>query len=136
MRTRPAKDAGDVPGPPRSPSTGPSSSDVLSSSKGGIIALDQSPRVGGVRPAADVTMTDIVEVYGPGIVGVVLTGMGSDGAQGIQQIKAAGGVVIAQDQETSVVYGMPRVAAETGAVDQVLPLSKIPAAIVRAVVGR
>lgn len=92
--------------------------------------------MGGVRPAADVTMTDIVEVYGPGIVGVVLTGMGSDGAQGIQQIKAAGGVVIAQDQETSVVYGMPRVAAETGAVDQVLPLSKIPAAIVRAVVGR
>lgn len=109
---------------------------VLNSSKGSIIRLDDSAPVGGLRPAADITMIDVAEVYGIGSVGVVLTGMGSDGARGVQQIKAAGGVVIAQDQETSVVYGMPRAAASTGVVDQVLPLSDIPAAIVRAVTRR
>jgi two-component system chemotaxis response regulator CheB len=112
------------------------SGSILSSSKGSIVRLDDSAPIGGLRPAADITMIDVAEVYGIGSVGVVLTGMGSDGARGIQQIKAAGGVVIAQDQETSVVYGMPRAAARTGVVDQVLPLSDIPAAIVRAVTRR
>jgi two-component system chemotaxis response regulator CheB len=100
----------------------------------GVVRLDdRSPPLSGLRPAADVTMGDVADVYGPDSVGVVLTGMGSDGAQGVQRIKAAGGVVIAQDSETSVVYGMPRAAARTGAVDWILPLDEIPAAIVRAV---
>ncbi len=100
----------------------------------GVIRLDdQSPPIGGLRPAADVTMGDIAEVYGSSSVAVVLTGMGADGAQGAQRIKAAGGVVIAQDQETSVVYGMPRAVARAGVVDEVLPLAEIPAAILHAV---
>lgn len=103
---------------------------------GGIIALDQSPPVGGLRPCADVTMADVAEVYGSGSVGVVLTGMGSDGARGVEQIKAAGGLAMAQDQETSVIYGMPRAAGETGVLDRVLPLPEIPGAIVRAATGR
>lgn len=103
--------------------------------QGGIIRLDQSSPIAGLRPAADVTMIDVAEAYGRGSVGVVLTGMGSDGAEGVRQIKAAGGMVIAQDQETSVVYGMPRAAARTGAVDRILPLTEIPPAIVQAVTG-
>lgn len=98
----------------------------------GTVKLEQSPPVNGVRPAADVTMTDVAEIYRAGAVAVVLTGMGADGAQGAQRIKAAGGIVIAQDQETSVVYGMPRAVVKAGAADRVLPLEEIPAAIVHA----
>ncbi len=102
---------------------------------GGVIRLDQSPPVNGLRPAADLTMIDVARVYGPRSIGVVLTGMGSDGAQGAQAIKAAGGLVVAQDQATSVVYGMPRAASKAGAVDRILPLTDIPAAIVEAAAG-
>jgi len=102
----------------------------------GIIRLDESPPIGGLRPAVDVTMTDVAEVYGRGSIGVVLTGMGSDGARGAQRIKEAGGVVIAQDQATSVVYGMPRAVVQAGAADRILPLSEIPDAIVQAVTGK
>jgi len=96
-----------------------------------VIRLEQSEPVNGVRPAVDVTMMDVAEVYGAGSVGVVLTGMGADGARGARRIKAAGGFVIAQDQGTSVVYGMPRAVVKTGAADRVLPLEEIPAAILQ-----
>jgi len=95
-----------------------------------VIRLLQSPPVLGLRPAADLTLKAVAQVYGAGSVGVVLTGMGSDGTEGLQAIKAAGGVVIAQDQATSVIYGMPRVALESGCVDRVLPLEQIAAEIV------
>lgn len=99
---------------------------------GGVVALERSAPVNSVRPAVDVTMTDVAEVYGAGAVGVVLTGMGADGARGAQRIKAAGGFVIAQDRDTSVVYGMPRAVAQAGAADRVLPLEEIPVAILQA----
>lgn len=76
------------------------------------------------RPAADVLLRSLAESFGAGVVAVVLTGMGRDGAEGIAAVRAAGGVAIAQDQETSAVYGMPRAAAEVG-VHAVLPLQQI-----------
>lgn len=96
------------------------------------IHLTTDPPVNYVRPAADVMMISMAKVYGSKNIGVVLTGMGSDGAQGIRAIKEQGGYTIAQDQATSVVYGMPYVACQTGCVDKVVPLELIPKAILKA----
>lgn len=102
------------------------------------VLLSDDPPLHGVRPAIDVTMTSAVRVYGGNCVGVILTGMGSDGTLGCQQIRAAGGRVIAEDESTCVVYGMPRSVAEAGAADRVVPLPRIAAEIVQALpeVGR
>ena len=84
-----------------------------------------------VRPSADVLMISLAEIYGAKNVAVVLTGMGGDGALGIKAIKNKGGATIAQDEKTSVVYGMPRAAAQLNAAIEVLPLDGIAAAVVR-----
>jgi len=96
----------------------------------GFIHLDQSPPIGGLRPSANVTLRSVAEVYGPRAIGVILTGMGSDGREGLKLVKERGGVTIAQDQATSVIFGMPRAAIESGCVDKVAPLSDIAAEIV------
>jgi two-component system chemotaxis response regulator CheB len=96
------------------------------------IVLSQAPPVNYVRPAADVTMFSLANVYGSKNVGVVLTGMGSDGARGVVAFKEKGGYTIAQDEKTSIVYGMPKMAFETGCVDVVAPLEKIPREILKA----
>jgi two-component system chemotaxis response regulator CheB len=77
-------------------------------------------------------MFSMAEIYGAKNVGVVLTGMGSDGAKGIKAIKEQGGYTIAQDQATSVVYGMPFVAYQTGCVDKVVPIERVYRAILKA----
>jgi two-component system chemotaxis response regulator CheB len=102
---------------------------------GFVTRLLQSPPIHHCRPAVDVLFRSAAEAAGRQAVGVLLTGMGSDGALGMQAIRAAGGTTIAQDQSTSVVYGMPRVAVELGVVDRVVPLGSIPAAIRDAVSG-
>jgi two-component system, chemotaxis family, protein-glutamate methylesterase/glutaminase len=84
-----------------------------------------SPPVGGHRPAVNVTFKSIARIYGSSAIAVLLTGMGKDGAEGMQMIRQAGGFTIAQDQETSVIFGMPREAIELGAVKQILPIQKI-----------
>jgi two-component system chemotaxis response regulator CheB len=96
------------------------------------ISLTVDPPVNYVRPSADVMMTSMAEAYGRRNVGVVLTGIGSDGANGIKSIKEKGGVTIAQDEKTSVVFGMPKAAVETGCVDIVAPLELIPKEILKA----
>jgi len=96
-----------------------------------VIHLDKSPPVKGLRPSADVTMRSVAEVFGAGSIGVILTGMGSDGADGLKAIKERGGITIAQDRSTSIIYGMPRAAVRSGCVDKVLPLGEIPKEIVR-----
>lgn len=94
------------------------------------VSLNQDPRLHGLRPAIDVTMeTGAKNVTGP-LVGVALTGMGSDGSKGIKAIKEAGGYTIAQDEKTSTVFGIPREAIKTGCVDRVLPDTEITNGIV------
>jgi two-component system chemotaxis response regulator CheB len=99
--------------------------------EGGVVKvkLDQRPPILGVRPCVDLLFQSVAEVYGPKAVGVVLTGMGRDGAKGLKAMKAKAARTLAQDEATSVVYGMPRAAYASGAVDQVLPLGSLAAAI-------
>lgn len=88
---------------------------------------------GRFRPSVDEVMTQAAAVYGNLVLGVLLTGMGRDGAEGMKAIQMAEGYTIAQDEDSCVVYGMPRAAVEAGAARRVLPLTEIAAEIVRQV---
>jgi len=94
-----------------------------------VIALGDDPPVNFCRPAVDPLLASAAEVWGSGSLGLVLTGMGSDGTQGASKIAAAGGSVIAQDEATSVVWGMPRSVAQAGLCSAVLPLGQIGAKV-------
>jgi two-component system chemotaxis response regulator CheB len=95
----------------------------------GRMTLDDGPRILGYRPCADVTLESVAEFAGPMSVGVILTGMGNDGTRGAQAVKNASGYVIAQDEATSVIFGMNAEAIRAGTVDQVLPIENVFAAI-------
>lgn len=99
----------------------------------GRIHLDQGPPMHGVRPAVDRTFQSAVPTWGKQMLGVILTGMGYDGAKGMVSLKKAGGRTIAEDASTCVVYGMPKVVVEMGAADEVLPVHAIAGAITRIV---
>jgi two-component system chemotaxis response regulator CheB len=102
----------------------------------GRIQLDgASGRIGGYLPNIDVTMETVAAYAGAMSIGVVLTGMGNDGAIGAKAIKSAGGIVIAQDEATSVIFGMPAEAIKVAAVDQVLAIDDIYAAIEKRVIS-
>jgi two-component system chemotaxis response regulator CheB len=92
---------------------------------GYAVSVDQSPPVNRHRPSVDVLFFSAAEVAGGNAVGVILTGIGADGARGLLEMKRAGARTIAQDEATCVVFGMPREAIAMGAVDHVLPMSKI-----------
>jgi two-component system chemotaxis response regulator CheB len=95
----------------------------------GRVSLDDGPRISGYRPCADVAMETAAAFAGVMSIGVVLTGMGNDGTRGAAAIKTAGGHVIAQDEATSIIFGMPAEAIKAGAVDQTLALEQIYPAI-------
>ena len=97
------------------------------------IKLDLSPPVHGVRPSVDMLFISAAETYGNAVLGCIFTGMGKDGTEGARAIKSNGGFMIAQDEATSVVYGMPKSAFEAGFVDMVLPDYRIADEIVKAV---
>lgn len=99
----------------------------------GVVSLTQNPTVHGVRPAVDVTLISVAKNFGKATIAVVLTGMGKDGANGAVYTRSLGGIVIAEDESSCVVWGMPRSVIEAGAADEVAPLAEIPNAIVRAV---
>jgi two-component system chemotaxis response regulator CheB len=102
----------------------------------GRIQLDNtSGRINGYLPNIDVTMETVAAYAGAMSIGVVLTGMGNDGANGAKAIKSAGGMVLAQDEATSVIFGMPAEAIKLAAVDRVLPIDDIYAAIEKRVIG-
>ncbi len=95
----------------------------------GRIDLHEGERINGYRPCADVTLETAAAFAGPMCVGVILTGMGADGSKGVQSVKSNGGHVIAQDEATSVIFGMPAEAIKTGAVDQILGIESIASAL-------
>ena len=97
----------------------------------GYIRLESGAPIHGVQPAADPLFSSVAQMYGSDSVGVVLTGMGSDGADGLREIKAAGGETIAQNEETSVVWGMPGAALKAGAAKHVVPIGLVAAEIRR-----
>ena len=92
---------------------------------GGIVRLNEDPTVHGVRPSADVTMKSAARLYGSRVAVAVLTGMGSDGRDGVRAVKAAGGSSVVEHESTCAVYGMPRAVAEAGLADQIVPLGRV-----------
>lgn len=98
---------------------------------GYIVAVKSGPRVCYQRPSVDVLFQSVAEAAGRNAVGVLLTGMGADGARGLLAMRHAGAHTIAQDEATCVVFGMPREAIKLGAAAEVLPLQSIPAAALR-----
>ena len=91
------------------------------------VVVEDGPRVCYQRPSVDVLFRSVAEAAGADAIGVILTGMGADGAEGLLRMKQAGARTIAQDESSSVVFGMPREAVRLGAVDRVLPLERIAA---------
>jgi two-component system, chemotaxis family, protein-glutamate methylesterase/glutaminase len=100
-----------------------------------VIALDDGPPVNFCKPAVDPLFMSAIDVWQGGVLAVVLTGMGSDGMRGGKEIVAAGGSVIAQDEASSVVWGMPGAAANAGICAAVLPLNQIAPKLVRVFAG-
>jgi two-component system chemotaxis response regulator CheB len=98
---------------------------VIRQSKHLMVECFRGEKLHGVRPAADILFNSMAEIMGKNIIGVVLTGMGIDGADGLRRLKRKGAKIIAQDSKTSVVYGMPKAAADMGIVDYQLPIDKI-----------
>jgi two-component system chemotaxis response regulator CheB len=99
------------------------------------IALDDGPPVNFCKPAVDPLFTSAIDVWQGGVLAAILTGMGSDGMRGGKEIVAAGGSVIAQDEATSVVWGMPGAAANAGICAAILPLNQIAPKVIRVFAG-
>lgn len=97
-----------------------------------VIKLNQNPQVNFCRPAVDPMLHSLTQIYGTGLLSVILTGMGSDGAEGCKEVAAAAGTVVAQNEATCVVWGMPRAVTEANVCSAVLPLEDIAAYIQKA----
>ncbi len=100
------------------------------------LTLDQKERENSCRPSVDVLFNSVAEVYGGQTVGVMLTGMGQDGLRGVESLKRKGAYIIAQDRESSVVWGMPGAVVQAGLADAILPLEEVASAILGRVAPR
>ena len=99
------------------------------------IKLTQGPPVNFVRPSVTVTLESAALAFCPNVIGVILTGIGKDGLDGAREVKKRGGVMIAQDQATSIIFGMPKVVIDEGLADDVVPIDKIARKIIQNVNG-
>ncbi len=97
------------------------------------VEVKDGPMVHHQRPAVDVLFKSTAQYAGPNSIGAILTGMGSDGAQGLLEMKQAGAKTIAQDEKSCVVFGMPKEAIKLGAADKVVPLAQVAKEIVKMV---
>lgn len=97
----------------------------LAIAPGGVIRLEESPPIKGQRPSADRFFTSVAQAYSSSAVGVILTGMGDDGAEGIETLGKTGAHIIAQNEQSSVVFGMPAQAIQRGVVDEILSPDEI-----------
>jgi two-component system chemotaxis response regulator CheB len=91
----------------------------------GFLRVTDGAPVNGCRPSADVTMAGVARAFGQRAIGLVMTGMGRDGAAGLSAIRQVDGVTLAQDQASSVIFGMPRAAIDAGVVDEIVPLDRL-----------
>lgn len=108
--------------------------EVLPAARAGLAAslhLTQALPENHCRPSVDVTMRSAAAAFGPGVLAVQLTGMGSDGLEGCRAVRARGGTVVAQDEATSAVWGMPGAVVQAGLAQRVLPIQEIASFIVR-----
>jgi two-component system, chemotaxis family, protein-glutamate methylesterase/glutaminase len=94
-----------------------------------VVRLSDSPPIGALRPRADLTIADAAKLFGPELLLVVLTGMGKDGLEGAQAVRARGGRILVEAESTCTVYGMPRAVAEAGLADAILPIDQLAGAI-------
>jgi two-component system chemotaxis response regulator CheB len=101
-------------------------------SASGVVELDDGPRVHGVRPSVDIALESVAKHFASRSVVAILTGMGVDGGDGAASVRKAGGYVLAEDESTCVVWGMPRAVVERGAADKVVPLDAMAEAITAA----
>jgi len=106
---------------------------LVRASGGTFISLEEEPSEALHRPSVDVVMVSTADVYGARALGVLLTGMGSDGTEGLRAIKARGGRTLAEAEESCVIFGMPKAAIEAGVVERTLPLDRIAGEILAAV---
>ncbi len=95
------------------------------------IAISRQQPENGLRPSISYLFRSVADVFGANAIGVLLTGMGKDGVNGLQAIKSEGGKTIAESEETSILYGMPKSAAETGAADKIIPNYNIVKEMIR-----
>jgi two-component system chemotaxis response regulator CheB len=101
---------------------------------GKILLVERQP--GDIyRPSCDLLLSSVASTYGADSIGVILTGMGDDGVLGMKKIKGAGGITLAQDERSSLIFGMPKMAIESGCIDKVLPLQEIATELVRLTLG-
>jgi two-component system chemotaxis response regulator CheB len=91
----------------------------------GQIVLESSAPIGGFRPSGTFLFQSVARAFGPATLAIILTGMGEDGVAGLHAVRQAGGTILAQDEKTAVIYGMPGAAVQAGVVDEVLPLDAI-----------
>jgi len=98
-----------------------------------VVEVVDGPLVSRHRPSVDVLFRSVAQAVGPNAVGVIMTGMGSDGAEGLLEMKLAGALTFAQDEASCVVFGMPKEAIDRGAVDKVAGLSQIPNHVLRSI---